>query len=605
MTVGLETREQRLAELETLATGLCEDAEIRLELWEGNRWRWDPLQRTIYVPATDLDKDSGLNWCAGIISREVGHYFLSKHHLFWLDFPSWVAGKALLTVLDNARVERWIRERYPGTQPWMALSHTPASAIDPEGPLFLQFCQAASFEHAWPDDVNLERLHPAVREALDATREARRELIDYIPPLNLEAPEDPEIDEIYRNEVGPALFRLRMLPSAWERTVQVLAYLAFEIVQAEIAPHVEPLLDHDLELLQQYLNQERERMEAARRGLSPEDAERMVNEAMAAGRLRPMSEAERRSMRWGSRFSAQRAYDAMLRGMPVSRRLIEPMEVSRSLWDRLPRMRPLNFDWNPPTDYDTSYQKVADSITELTQRLDDILRPQRRMGAKSGYPSGRRVDLRKLMTFDADPRRYNQLWVRNTIPDRRNVAVMLLVDLSGSMAGDKVETALAGTILLAETLHRLNVEFAVDGFQDILIPFRDFNEPFTDAVRDRMATMVQEASGNRDGGNNCPAYNDDGPCVRESAEKLLDFPATTRIMVVISDGLPAGRRSNNQDLHDAIRDIKENEAMYLVGLGLGSGTGHVTDFYPDSVANIPPHRFTEEIADLIEQIVLF
>src|SRR5262249_23625581 len=162
--------------------------------------------------------------------------------------------------------------------------------------------------------------------------------------------------------------------------------------------------------------------------------------------------------------------------------------------------------------YEQAYRKVAGQIAHLARQIEEALRPRRRLRESAGFPTGTRLDLRRVMKFDADPRLYNQLWVRKSIPNRRCAAVSLLVDLSGSMRGPKRVALLAGTVLLAETLQRLGVPFAVNGFQDVLIPFCDFTEGLTPRVRHALGEMPREVAGNRPGGNNAPSYNDDAPC---------------------------------------------------------------------------------------------
>ena len=209
----------------------------------------------------------------------------------------------------------------------------------------------------------------------------------------------------------------------------------------------------------------------------------------------------------------------MVVGIPGARGPLLP-------WDgALPPLPPLPKVWAPRTDYDHAYTDVSIQVDELVTRLEEIIRPRKRLRERAGYPTGRKVDLRRLMAFEADPRRYDELWVRATIPDRRNAAIGLLVDLSGSMQGEKTRSALLGTILLAETLHRLDVPFAIDGFQDVLIPLHAFGETMGPATRERISEIPQEISGSRVGGNNQPGYNDDGPCLLEFSEKVLEQPA--------------------------------------------------------------------------------
>ena len=141
------------------------------------------------------------------------------------------------------------------------------------------------------------------------------------------------------------------------------------------------------------------------------------------------------------------------------------------------------------------------------------------------------------------------------------------------MRSPKTDAAVAGTVLLAETLHRLQVPFAVNGFQDVLVPLCDFHEGLNGRVRDAIGEMPQEVEGGRAGGNNSPSYNDDGPCVREAAEQLLNHPADDRMLIVVSDGLPEGRRSNDADLRAAIRDVERRAAAEAGGHRPGPGHG--------------------------------
>jgi cobalamin biosynthesis protein CobT len=246
---------------------------------------------------------------------------------------------------------------------------------------------------------------------------------------------------------------------------------------------------------------------------------------------------------------------------------------------------------------------VAGQLHHLTTALEDLLRPRRRLHETAGFRSGYRLDLRRVMAFEADPRLWDKLWRRKSIPDRHQTAVSLLVDLSGSMQGAKAEAAQAGTVLLAEALHRLEIPFAINGFQDRLIHFADFHDGLTERVRQGVGEMALEAAGRRPGGNNVPGYNDDGPCLREAAEQLLSNAADDRILIVVSDGMPAGRRSTEEDLHNVIRLLVREPRLRLIGVGIGPDTEHVRDFYPHSRASVPLDRFAGAIAELLRAVL--
>jgi cobalamin biosynthesis protein CobT len=206
------------------------------------------------------------------------------------------------------------------------------------------------------------------------------------------------------------------------------------------------------------------------------------------------------------------------------------------------------------------------------------------------------------MRFHADFKDYDKLWLRKTVPDRWSVVFSLLVDLSGSMQGEKAQAAVAGAVLLAETLHRLNVPFLINGFQDVLVPFAAVGEGLTARVRAALAAMPAEVAGSRPGGNNKPAYNDDGPCLLEAAEEVLGLGYDERLLVVISDGIPEGCRSTPDDLHRAVSHLRRLEPeLKLVAIGLGPGTEHVNEYYPEAKANVPVDRLAEEVGELLRR----
>lgn len=589
-----ERRDTDAAALSTLAAGLCQDAGVSLEV-HPDKWSWDPIRRVIKVPAKDLD-EHGPDWCAGVLSREVGHYFIARHHLFAADFPSPIAADALLTALDTPRAEYWMRARYPGTRDWLSMVGRPPDTIRPDIPAFVQFTLACAYEHTWLGQ-RPRTLDDEVIAALEATRKARKEYARIAPPVDLEPPDDRELTERYREEVAPFLINPRWLPSPWEQCVQLAAVDAILLAELEIFPHAEALLVGDLRRIERFLQTDPDRLAEYRKMLENGELQLVLGRAhdsMPYQRPPPWMEA-----------IAQELLDAAIQGDRPLAIMSESQNWFDGMADFLPDMDPLDLDWQSPSSYELAYSSVQDQVYGLTKHLDEILRPRQRLRERAGYPSGRRVDMRKVMQFEADPRKYNELWIRSSIPDRRSVAISLLVDLSGSMRGTKARSALLGTILMAETLHRLDVPFAINGFQDVVIPLADFGDGLVPETRQNIAELVQEVSGTRRGGNNHPDYNDDGPCLLAAADQLLEHPASARILIVVSDGLPEGKHSNTDDLKKAILVLEDHDVpLQLIGLGLGPNTGHVTQFYPWAKANIPVERFSKEIGALVEKLVL-
>ncbi|MEZ4468630.1 MAG: hypothetical protein R3F43_30370 [bacterium] len=147
------------------------------------------------------------------------------------------------------------------------------------------------------------------------------------------------------------------------------------------------------------------------------------------------------------------------------------------------------------------------------------------------------------------------------------------------------------------------IPFAISGFQDVLIPWPTSARPGT-----RRARTSPSSSGNSSapGGRQQQAQLQRRrplPAGRH-ADQLITHPASHRILIVVSDGLPSAPSSVN-DLKKAVLVLKDPDVpVELIGLGLGPNTGHVTQFYPEARANISVDRFSTRSATLIEKIVL-
>jgi cobalamin biosynthesis protein CobT len=251
--------------------------------------------------------------------------------------------------------------------------------------------------------------------------------------------------------------------------------------------------------------------------------------------------------------------------------------------------------------YAALYRDVAGLVDTLARNLEDQLRPRRRLRFERGFAHGRRVDLRALMASEADPSQLAKPFMRPNIPDRRTAAFGLLVDLSGSMRGQKIEAALRGACLMAEVLARLDLPFRMDGFQDELIPIVDFHQGLGPALRATLPELALEPEGARLGGHNVPRQNDDGPCLLEAADHLLKHPARDQFLIVISDGKPEGRHSAPRDLHDAVRTLAA-QGLAPIGIGLGPGTSHVADYYPHHLANVPLGDLARRLGGVIGRL---
>lgn len=253
--------------------------------------------------------------------------------------------------------------------------------------------------------------------------------------------------------------------------------------------------------------------------------------------------------------------------------------------------------------YDQNRREVLPVIDALEGDLRELFVARRANKWHSGFRSGKRIDIKKRMQEKAlgISAVESKAWQKRELPQEKDYAVTLLVDLSGSMArGGKIDETFKGAIVLAEVLNRLSIETEILGFNDRLHEYQAYGQDMSQEVRDHMGTMPREVHSER------ARYNDDGWALEEASERLARQKATEKILFVLSDGAPEPsslHSSSRYELGSIVRKIMEGSDQKLIGLGIGPGTDHVANFYPNSIANINVIEMSEKLADVIREAI--
>ncbi len=252
--------------------------------------------------------------------------------------------------------------------------------------------------------------------------------------------------------------------------------------------------------------------------------------------------------------------------------------------------------------YEAMRREVLPIIDSLENDLRGIFVARHASNWEGGFKSGKRIDIKRRMQEKAKevPVVSSKAWEKRELPQEKDYAISLLVDLSGSMQGGKITETFKSVVVLAEVLNRLSIKTEILGFNDRLYEYEDFNEPFSKEIREKMGDMLEEVDG--DGAR----WNDDGWALEEASKRLAKQKVDQKFLVALSDGLPEESPSHSgskYDLHAVIERITKDTDQKLVGLGVGSGTNHVADYYPNSIANVKTEEMAEKLADLLREVI--
>lgn len=255
-----------------------------------------------------------------------------------------------------------------------------------------------------------------------------------------------------------------------------------------------------------------------------------------------------------------------------------------------------------PEAYDNVMREVLPLINQLENDLREIFVERRARGWKSGHKFGKKIDLKRRIQEKAkDVSAFeSRAWQKRELPTEKDYAITLLVDLSGSMRGTKITETFKAVVVLAEVLNALSIKTEILGFNDRIHDFQDFDARLTDDTRRKIGDMLREVDSER------ARYNDDGWALKEASARLAREDAEEKFLIALSDGIPeesVAHRGAEFDLHKVVDEILETTDQKLVGLGIGSGTEHVSKYYPHSLADVPVKEMAEKLADLIRDVI--
>jgi len=272
----------------------------------------------------------------------------------------------------------------------------------------------------------------------------------------------------------------------------------------------------------------------------------------------------------------------------------------------------LGFSKKPYVPATTRFDKITDhsgkgnqsEYLELKKQISKIVSPIRNAFEKSlkvkensrwhlekerGSVSGRTM----YRTF-TDPS-YNRIFKSLTKQETKDVAVSILIDLSLSMKGDKLQIAKQAAIAMGEALKSLDIQFEVLGFSSVYNAelhrlsklnrwsWKSFARS-TEALDLRVFKSFETTSMNGITNLRTGQENPDGECLAWAAKRLTTRKEKRKILIVLSDGQPYTQDTDTgilcNDLKNRIAKIKKS-GIECVGIGIL--TDYVREYYPEHV----------------------
>jgi hypothetical protein len=260
---------------------------------------------------------------------------------------------------------------------------------------------------------------------------------------------------------------------------------------------------------------------------------------------------------------------------------IKPVEVPDNM----------NSKWVPEMEDQTRLMtsKMQKDIERIMASQSHVIRTPGHRTGKLHAPSLFRVP-------GGDPRVFTQKQEHVS----KDTAVSVVIDNSGSMGGQKMDLAMTAGYALCSTLDRVKIAHEVIGFTTggwygmpqsmrdamaeearkarigwdrttpIVMPiYKTYDERLTATVKARFAFMKKAQPGLNG--------NIDGESLEYAAERLLKRMEKRKVMLVLSDGQPAGGHKSGPHLAAVVKQLGK---MGIECIGIGIMDDSVSKYYP-------------------------
>lgn len=193
-----------------------------------------------------------------------------------------------------------------------------------------------------------------------------------------------------------------------------------------------------------------------------------------------------------------------------------------------------------------SYNQITGTYKNLITRIKFIFSEFKNQADIDNFQKRGRLNSKFIKAVTSEYK-YKKCFSRKLY--KKELKILLLVDISGSMKGIKLESAKIAMIMLCEALHeiaQLRIVLFTGDYDALDILLKDFNDKPEPRKFDKFGCHANICS------------NLDGISMKHEASKL----EKETLIIIISDGQPAG--SGNYGLYDAIKEIHDIKKIFKV-----------------------------------------
>ena len=202
---------------------------------------------------------------------------------------------------------------------------------------------------------------------------------------------------------------------------------------------------------------------------------------------------------------------------------------------------------------------TRDLSLSLTEQLRLILAPTLATKLRGDFRTGKRLNMKRIIPYIASQYKRDKIWMRRSIPSKRNYQIMLAVDDSKSMhLSGSDDLAFETLALVSKSLSMLEVgEICIVGFGNQVCVAHEFGKTFSS---DAGAQVFQQFGFQQNGTNVRQLVADSIKLFREARRKTFNAGAELwQLELIISDGVC----EDHDTIRRLVRQAQEEQIMIV------------------------------------------
>merc|ERR1712166_1319250 len=179
---------------------------------------------------------------------------------------------------------------------------------------------------------------------------------------------------------------------------------------------------------------------------------------------------------------------------------------------------------------------------ELCEALRLVLEPTLKTRLQSGYRTGKRIDMKKVVPYIASDFRKDRIWMRRSRPNNRCYQVMCAIDSSQSMMENGAgQLATEALVTISRALARLEVgQISLVSFGEDVNVLHPFDAPFSDATG---ASWISKLTFEDERTDVLQLMKTTVPMLEEARHNSSGAAENVQILFVISDAVFSHREA--------------------------------------------------------------